>query len=378
MTTIGVPREIKDHETRVAIVPAGVAALRAEGHPVLIERRAGAASAITDDEFAQAGATICQTAAEVWTHSDLILKVKEPQPEEYPYFRQDLMIFTYLHLAPEPELTQCLLDRGVTGIAYETVRSNGSLPLLGPMSEVAGRLAPQFGAHYLERTAGGRGAVLGGVPGVAPARVAILGGGVAGSNAARVSVGFGAQVTIIELNPEKLRHLDDVFQGRVVTLAANPSTIDETVREADLVIGAVLVPGAEAPKIVRRETVARMKPGSVVVDIAIDQGGCLETSHKTTHSDPIYVEHGVIHYCVTNMPAAVPNTSTHALVNATLPYVQRIARLGLHRACELDEGLAEGINTFAGYLTNAAVAKAQQRKPMAFSALYGATDSAAA
>src|SRR5437899_3166752 len=331
---IGVPKEVKDHETRVGLVPSGVVALREGGHEVLVETRAGEGSAITDREYMQAGAGIVQHAAEVWRKADLIVKVKEPQPSEYGYLRPELILFTYLHLAPLPELTNRLIESKVIGVAYETIReTDGFLPLLTPMSEVAGRMAVQVGAQYLERPMGGRGILLGGVPGVAPANVAILGGGVVGTNAAKVAHGMGAHVTIIDRNLNRLRELDDIFNGRIVTLASNAYTIAETLRLADLVIGGVLIPGASAPKLVRRDMISRMKRGSVVVDVAIDQGGCFETSRATTHTDPIYFVDNVLHYCVSNMPAAVPHTSTLALTNATFPYLQELANKGLEKAC---------------------------------------------
>ena len=312
--TIGVPKEIKDHETRVGLVPSGATALREAGHQVLVETLAGEGSTIADDEYVKAGATIVPSAAEVWQKADLVIKVKEPQPAEYQFFRPGLVLFTYLHLAPLPELTEQLLKSGVTGVAYETIEDpDGSLPLLTPMSEVAGRLAVQVGAQYLERPNGGRGILLGGVPGVAPANVAILGGGVVGTNSAKVAMGMGSHVTIIDRSLHRLRALDDIFNGLVVTLASNSWTISETLKQSDLVVGSVLIPGASAPRLVRREMIANMKRGSVFVDVAIDQGGCSETSHATTHTDPVYVVDDVLHYCVSNMPAAVPHTSTFAL-----------------------------------------------------------------
>ena len=319
---IGVPKEVKDHETRVGLVPGAAAALREAGHQVLVETHAGEGSTLSDKEYLHAGARIIPAAAEVWSTAELIVKVKEPQKSEYPYFRPGLTLFTYLHLAPLPELTEQLLNSGVTGIAYETILDrNGSLPLLIPMSEVAGRMAVQIGAQYLERPNGGRGILLGGVPGVAPANVAILGGGIVGTNAAKIAAGMGAHVTIIDRNLNRLRELDDIFNGGVVTLASSAWVIAETLKHSDLVIGGVLIPGASAPKLVRREMIAGMKRGSVVVDVAIDQGGCFETSHATTHTDPVYFVDDVLHYCVSKMPAAVPHTSTFALTNATFPYL---------------------------------------------------------
>src|SRR5579863_2225901 len=344
---IGVPKEVKDHETRVGLVPSGAAALREAGHEVLVETRAGEGSTISDEEYVHAGAAIVPAAPEVWSKADLVVKVKEPQPAEYRFLRQGLALFTYLHLAPLPELTDRLLHAGVTGIAYETiVEPDGSLPLLTPMSEVAGRMAVQVGAVYLERPNGGRGILLGGVPGVAPANVTILGGGVVGHNSAKMAVGLGAAVTIIDRNLDRLRALDDVYSSQVVTLASNVFTVRDAVRHADLVVGAVLIPGASAPKLVRREMLKTMKPGAVMVDVAIDQGGCFETSHATTHTDPIYFVDGVLHYCVSNMPAAVPHTSTFALNNATFPYLLDLANRGLKAAVEHSEALREGVNTY--------------------------------
>src|SRR5579864_9133635 len=359
---IGVPKEVKDHETRVGLVPSGVVALREAGHEVLVETRAGEGSAITDREYMHAGAGMAQTAAEVWQKADLIVKVKEPQASEYEYLRPDLILFTYLHLAPVPELTNRLIESKVTGVAYETIReADGSLPLLTPMSEVAGRMAVQVGAQYLEAPNGGRGVLLGGVPGVAPANVVIVGGGVVGTNAAKVAVGMGAHVTIIDRNLNRLRELDDIFNGQVVTLASNVFTIGETLKHADMAIGAVLIPGTAAPKLVRRQMIANMKRGSVVVDVAIDQGGCFETSHATTHTEPVYLVDGVVHYCVSNMPAAVPHTSTFALTNATFPYLLDLANKGLERAVDQHPALREGVNTYKGYVTHPGVAESQGR-----------------
>ncbi len=360
---IGVPKEIKDHETRVGLVPSGVTALREAGHEVLVEAHAGEGSSVTDREYMQSGAAIIQTPADVWRKADLVVKVKEPQPAEYGYFRAGLTLFTYLHLAPLPELTDQLLAAKVNGVAYETIREvDGSLPLLTPMSEVAGRMAVQVGAQYLERPNGGRGILLGGVPGVAPANVVILGGGVVGLNAAKIAVGMGAHVTIIEKNLNRLRLLDDIFSSQVVTLASNSWTIGENLRMADLVVGSVLIPGASAPKLVRREMIANMRRGAVIVDVAIDQGGCFETSHPTTHTDPVYFVDGVLHYCVSNMPAAVPHTSTFALTNATFPYLLELANQGLERACANHPALSAGVNTYHGYVTHGGVAASQGRE----------------
>ena len=360
---IGVPKEIKDHETRVGLVPSGVTALRQAGHEVLVETHAGEGSSITDREYIEAGAAILESAAGLWGRADLVVKVKEPQPAEYPCFRPGLILFTYLHLAPQPELTGRLLAARVNGVAYETIlETDGSLPLLTPMSEVAGRMAVQVGAQYLERPYGGRGILLGGVPGVAPANVVILGGGVVGTNAAKMAVGMGAHVILIDRNLNRLRELDDIFGGRLVTMASNSYTIAGSVLSADLVIGSVLIPGASAPKLVRRETIASMKRGAVVVDVAIDQGGCFETSHATTHTDPIFVVDGVIHYCVSNMPAAVPHTSTFALTNATFPYLLELANKGLKGACQTHAALRAGVNTYNGYVTHSGVAASQGRE----------------
>jgi alanine dehydrogenase len=360
---IGVPKEVKDHETRVGLVPSGVTALREAGHEVLVESHAGEGSSLTDREYMQAGAAILESAADVWKRADLVVKVKEPQPKECDHFRPGLTLFTYLHLAPLPELTERLLKARVNGVAYETIRErDGSLPLLTPMSEVAGRMSVQVGAQYLERPNGGRGILLGGVPGVAPANVVILGGGIVGLNAAKIAVGMGAHVTIIDRNLNRLRELDDIFNGTVVTLASNSWTISENLKTADLVVGAVLIPGASAPRLVRREMIANMKRGAVVVDVAIDQGGCFETSHATTHTEPIYFVDGVLHYCVSNMPAAVPHTSTFALTNATFPYLLQFATHGLEQACERNAGLREGVNTYNGYITYAGVAESQGRQ----------------
>jgi alanine dehydrogenase len=360
---IGVPKEVKDHEARVALVPSGVIALREAGHEVLVQAKAGEGSAITDREYMQAGAGIVQSAEEVWRKADLVVKVKEPQRSEYGFLRPDLTLFTYLHLAPLPELTTRLLEAKVNGVAYETIREeDGSLPLLTPMSEVAGRMAVQVGAQYLEAPNGGRGLLLGGVPGVAPANVVILGGGVVGTNAAKIAVGMGAHVTIIDKNLNRLRDLDDIFNGQVVTLASNLWTIGEALKHADLVIGAVLIPGASAPKLVRRQMIANMKRGAVVVDVAIDQGGCFETSHPTTHTEPVYFVDEVLHYCVSNMPAALPHTSTFALTNATFPYLLELANKGLERACTEHPAIREGVNTYGGYLTHPGVAESQGRQ----------------
>lgn len=359
---IGVPKEVKDHESRVGITPAGIRALVEAGHKVLVEHNAGALSAMPDEDYQDSGAEIVGSAYDVWRLADMVVKVKEPIETEYRHFREGLVLFTYLHLAPLKELTDALLEKKVTGIAYETVRDRaGALPLLTPMSEVAGRLSVQVGAEYLTKEHGGRGLLLGGVPGVPPASVCIIGGGIVGTNAAKIALGMGARVTLIDLNLNRLRELDDIFNGRVFTVASNSYNIARATREADLLIGGVLIPGAAAPKIVTRAMVEKMKKGAVIVDVAIDQGGCIETAHPTTHSDPSYEINGVVHYCVTNMPAAVPNTSTLALTNATFPYVMKLAKLGAREAIREDKGIAEGVNTYDGVLTYEAVAAAQNR-----------------
>ena len=358
---IGVPKEVKDHETRVGIIPGSVTALREAGHQVLVQAGAGTGSSIPDDEYKHAGATILPDAAQIW-QADLVVKVKEPQPAEYPFFRPGLVLFTYLHLAPLPELTAELLKTRVSSIAYETIReADGSLPLLTPMSEVAGRMAVQVGAQYLEAPNGGRGILLGGVPGVKPSNVVILGGGVVGHNAAKMAVGLGARVTIIDRSLNRLRELDDIYSSQIVTLASNSWTIRESLRHADLVVGAVLIPGASAPRLVRRDMLAVMKKGSVMVDVSIDQGGCFETSRATTHTDPVYVVDGVLHYCVSNMPAAVPHTSTFGLTNATAPYLMALASHGLEDACRRSEAIRQGVNTYQGHITYAGVAESQGR-----------------
>lgn len=356
---IGVPKEIKDNEYRVAVTPGGVEMLRQHGHRVLVQAGAGEGSGFSDEEYTRSGAEILPTAAEVWNNAEMIMKVKEPRPEEYGFLREDLLLFTYLHLAAEEELTYELLRRKVTAVAYETVElADGRLPLLTPMSEVAGRMAIQVGAHYLEKAHGGRGKLLGGVPGVRPAQVTIIGGGTVGTNAAKIALGMGAHVVIIDKNLDRLRYLEDVLHGNLTTLASNPLNIANAVRRADLLIGAVLIHGARAPKLVTREMVGTMKPGSVIVDVAIDQGGCVETSKPTTHSHPTYEVDGVIHYGVTNMPGAVPRTSTYALSNATLPYALLLADHGFEGAVKGNPALAKGVNTYRGAVTYPAVAEA--------------------
>ena len=359
---IGVPKEVKDHESRVGVTPAGVKALVDAGHKVLVETNAGALSSFPDDDYQAVGAEIVGAAHNVWANADMVVKVKEPVEKEYVHFREGLVLFTYLHLAPLKALTDALLAKKVTGIAYETVKdAAGTLPLLTPMSEVAGRLSVQIGAAYLEKEHGGRGVLLGGVPGVSPGNVCIIGGGIVGTNAAKIALGMGAKVTLVDLNLNRLRELDDIFSGRVYTLASNAYNVERAAIEADLLIGGVLIPGAAAPKIVTRVMVSKMKKGAVIVDVAIDQGGCIETARPTTHSDPSYEVDGVVHYCVTNMPAAVPNTSTLALTNATLPYVRQLANLGAAAAMNANPGIAEGVNTYNGMLTYKAVAENQQR-----------------
>jgi alanine dehydrogenase len=359
---IGVPKEVKDHESRVGITPAGVKALSEAGHEVLVETHAGELSAFPDDEYQSAGAEIVGSAYDVWRLANMVVKVKEPVEKEYQHFRAGLVLFTYLHLAPLPELTDKLLSKKVTGIAYETIRDRaGTLPLLTPMSEVAGRMSVQVGAAYLEKEKGGRGVLLGGVPGVPPANVCIIGGGIVGTNAAKIAVGMGAKVTIVDLSLNRLRELDDIFNGKLFTLASNSYNVARATQEADLVIGGVLIPGAAAPKIVTKEMVARMKKGAVIVDVAIDQGGCIETARPTTHSDPAYEVNGVVHYCVTNMPAAVPNTSTLALTNATFPYVLKLAQQGVKTAILGDDSIRDGVNTYNGTLTCEPVAASQKK-----------------
>ncbi|MFL5927207.1 MAG: alanine dehydrogenase [Gaiellaceae bacterium] len=354
---IGVAREIKPDEYRVALTPAGALELINAGHDVAIQTEAGLGSAFPDDAYTRVGAAIASV-DEVWERSDLVLKVKEPIASEYARLREGQILFTYLHIAADEPLTRALVDSGITAVAYETVEVRGGLPLLAPMSEVAGRLAPQAGAYFLEKPLGGRGLLLGGVPGVAPGKVVIIGGGVVGYNAAVIALGLGAQVTILDRSIDRMRHLEEVLSGRVTLLMSSSLQIAASVEDADLVIGAVLVPGALAPKLVTRDMIAGMKSGAVVVDVAIDQGGCFETSHATTHADPVYVVDDVTHYCVANMPGGVPVTSTRALTNATLPYVEAIARHGLRAAVAADPALAKGVNVIDGKVTYEAVAEA--------------------
>ncbi|MDZ4045252.1 MAG: alanine dehydrogenase [Rhodoglobus sp.] len=356
---VAVPTEIKNNEFRVAITPAGVHDLVAHGHEVVIQSGAGVGSTIPDEAYRAAGATISPDAAETWASADLLLKVKEPIESEYGYFRDDLLLFTYLHLAAEPALTKALLDAKVTAIAYETVQlPNRALPLLAPMSEVAGRLAPIVGANAMMKPHGGPGLLVPGVPGTHAARVVVLGGGVAGTNAVSVAVGLGAEVTVLDTNIQRLRELDALYAGRVRTIASNGFEIERALLTADLVIGSVLVPGAKAPKLVSNDLVSRMKPGSVLVDIAVDQGGCFADTRPTTHADPTYTVHESLFYCVANMPGAVPNTSTYALTNATMPYVRAIASSGWREALRSDPALALGLNTHAGSVVNAQVGAA--------------------
>jgi alanine dehydrogenase len=356
---IGVPKEIKESEYRVAAVPAGVHILTQAGHQVLVEAGAGQGSGIADEEYRAAGAELTASAREIYRRAELIVKVKEPLPEECELIREGQILFTYLHLAPAPDLTRALIDSKCVAVAYETIQlSDGSLPLLTPMSEVAGRLAPQVGAHYLEKVNGGRGVLLGGAPGVERGKVTIVGGGVAGNNAARIAVGLGAEGYILDINQRRLVYLDDVYGNTITTLMANPGNLARLVERSDLVIGAVLVPGAKAPALVTRDMVASMVPGSVIVDISIDQGGCIETSRPTSHQHPVFVVGGVIHYCVTNMPGIVARTSTFALTNVTLPYALAIAQKGIRDAVREDPALARGVNLYQGAITHPGVAEA--------------------
>lgn len=357
---IGIPKEIKDNEYRVALPPGGVRELVRHGHRVLVQTGAGMGSAFTDDEYSKAGAVILHTAQQTWDEAQMVIKVKEPQPQEYPYLRKDLVLFTYLHLAADEKQTHALLGSGVTGIAYETVEDvHGHLPLLQPMSEVAGRMSTQIAAHYLEKSQGGRGILMGGIPGVKPAHVVILGAGTVGTHAAMIALGMGARVTLLDVNMERLRYLDEVMsgKGRLTTLASNETNIADAISSADAVIGAVLVTGARAPRLITREMLSSMLRGSVIVDVAVDQGGCVETTHPTTHSDPIYFVDGVLHYGVANMPGAVPRTSSFGLANATLRYILRIADAGVSVALHGDAGLMKGLNVFQGNVTQPAVAR---------------------
>src|SRR5882724_7538916 len=368
---IGDPKEIKTREYRVGMTPAGVRQLVKRGHSVRVEATAGEGSGVKDEQYLQAGASIVATAGDAWA-ADMVVKVKEPQQSEFGFFRDGLVLYTYLHLAAEPVLTRALVDKSVTSIAYETIElEDGSLPLLRPMSEVAGRMAVQVGATCLEKERGGKGVLLGGVPGTRRGRVVILGGGVVGRNAATVAIGMGAQVTVIDIRAETMSYLEDVFGGAVETLYSNPYNIEEAVKRADLVVGAVLVTGAVAPKLVTSDIVGEMEPGSVVVDVAVDQGGCIETCRPTDHDHPTYEVHGVVHYCVPNMPGAVAQTSTWALTNTTIRYAEHIAEAGIVRAIEKDPALALGVNTFAGHVTYAPVAEAHGMPHRALAELVG-------
>jgi len=355
---IGVPKEVKNNENRVALTPAGIVSFINAGHRVLVETDAGVGSSFTNEAYINAGAEIIESAEDVWAQAEMIMKVKEPLPSEYVYFREGLILFTYLHLAAEPKLAEALKDKGVIAIAYETVVANKTLPLLTPMSEVAGRMAAQIGSQFLQKSNGGKGILLAGVPGVSRGKVTIIGGGVVGTNAAKVAIGLGADVTIIDLSADRLRQLDDIFGNQIKTLMSNPFNIAEAVAEADLLIGAVLIPGARAPKLVKEDMVKAMKPGSVIVDVAIDQGGIVETvDHITTHDDPTYTKYGVVHYAVANMPGAVPRTSTIALTNVTVPYALQIANKGVFKAIFENESLKLGLNVANGEITYEAVAK---------------------
>jgi alanine dehydrogenase len=359
LVIVGIPKEVKDNEYRVAATPEGVREITREGHDVVVETNAGAGSALPDEQFAAAGARILADADAVFAVADLIVKVKEPQAEEYPRFREGQILFTYLHLAADKALTEFLMERKVASVAYETVElEDGRLPLLAPMSEIAGRMAPQVGAYFLERPYGGRGVLMGGASGVAPARVVVLGAGMAGLNAAWIAAGMEAEVVVVDRNVDRLRFVDQIQRGRIQTVMSSALAIEQLVRDADLVIGAVLIPGAKAPHLVTEEMVNHMRAGAVIVDVSIDQGGCVETAHVTTHSAPTYLVHDVVHYCVGNMPGAVPRTSTYALTNVTLPYAVDIASKGLARAVQEDHALALGVNVVSGALTNHGVAEA--------------------
>ncbi|MBY0013270.1 alanine dehydrogenase [Paenibacillus typhae] len=363
---IGVPKEIKNNENRVALTPAGVEALCKAGHKVLIEESAGIGSGFSDGEYLNKGAVLYPAAAQIWNEAEMVLKVKEPLPEEYSYFRKGLILFTYLHLAPEAELTKALVDSGVTAVGYETIQlADGSLPLLIPMSEVAGRMAVQIGARLLEKPQGGKGVLLSGVPGVQPGEVVIVGGGIVGTNAAKMALGLGARVTVLDNNAARLRYLDDIFGGRLITVMSDSYHLEQAVRKADLLIGAVLIPGARAPKLVKEYMVQQMGEGSVIVDVAIDQGGSIETIDRTTtHENPTYVKHGVVHYAVANMPGAVARTSTLALTNVTVPYALQIAGSGIYKAVLDNPALARGLNVVAGHVVNAAVARSLSYEPV--------------
>ncbi|MEM9406978.1 MAG: alanine dehydrogenase [Acidobacteriota bacterium] len=359
---VGVPTEIKDDENRVGLTPNGVHVLVQDGHEVAVQTGAGTGSGFLDEEYEEVGARLAGSADEVYACSEMIIKVKEPLLPETKLMPEGQLLFTYLHLAPLPELTEALLERRITGIAYETVTDRrGGLPLLSPMSEVAGRMASLVGAYYLQKALGGRGTLLSDIPGVPPGDVVIIGGGIVGLNAAKVAIGLGARVTVLDTNVDRLRYIDDIYEGRITTLASNAGSLSRALQRADLLVGAVLLPGASAPKLVTREMLPTMKPGSVIVDVAVDQGGCVETTRPTTHSDPVFEVDGIVHYCVANMPGAVPRTSTFGLSNVTLPYARRLARDGVRKAIAADPGLGEGVNTFEGKITYAAVAESQGR-----------------
>jgi alanine dehydrogenase len=368
---IGVPTEIKNNEYRVGMTPSGVRDLTANGHEVLVQKGAGEGSGFLDEEYTAAGGKILPDADAVYGEAEMIVKVKEPIEADLKRLKKGQLLFTYLHLAPVPDLTAALLEKQIVGVAYETITDERkrSLPLLTPMSEVAGRMSVHVGAYYLHKPNKGRGVLLGGVPGTLPADVVIIGGGVVGTNAAKMAIGLGARVTILDVSLDRLRQLDDIFLGRVQTLASSRAHLEEAVRHADLLIGGVLIPGAAAPKLVTRDMISQMKKGSVIVDVAIDQGGCVETAHPTTHSDPVFEVDGVVHYCVANMPGAVPRTSTIALTNATLPYTRMLANKGFEKAVRENEGLAEGVNVYKGEITYEAVASSQSRKYTALSSL---------
>ncbi len=367
---VGVPTEIKSREFRVGMIPAGVRMLTARGHKVLVQAGAGVGSGLPDEEYVRAGAEIVPRREDVWKRAEMIVKVKEPLPDEYPLMREGQLVYTYLHLAAAPELGHEMLKRKVNGVAYETIETpDGRLPLLHPMSAIAGRMASQVGATFLEKERGGKGVLLGGVPGVRRGRVAIIGGGVVGQNAARIAVGLGAQVTVLDINQLTLTYIDDIYQGRIQTLYSDPHTVEQTVREADLVIGAVLVTGARAPRLVSEAMVAKMEPGSVIVDVAVDQGGCVETCRPTTHDNPTYLVHDVVHYAVANMPGGVARTSTFALCNATIGYARFLADHGVVKAAQLDAALEKGVNTFRGHVPHAAVAHALGVEHRSFASL---------
>jgi alanine dehydrogenase len=369
---VGIPREVKDNEYRVAATPEGVRELARAGHEVLVQSGAGEGSSLYEDRYVRAGAEMVPTAEAVFEAADMIMKVKEPIEQEFDLLREGQILFTYLHLAAIKDLTEVLMHRKVASVAYETVQlPDGRLPLLAPMSEVAGRMAPHVGAMLQQREHGGRGVLMGGVSGVRPAKVLVLGAGMAGANAAWIAAGMEAEVIVVDKNLDKLRFIDQVHKGRILTLMSDQLTLEQRVRESDIAVGAVLVPGAKAPHLVTEEMVASMRPGSVIIDIAIDQGGCIETSRMTTHSDPTYVEHGVVHYCVGNMPGAVPNTSTYALTNVTLPYALEIANRGLEDAVRRDPALALGVNVYAGQITNSGVAEAHGLQAVPITGLVG-------